>query len=166
MKKLFLRFPLLFSALILFLIYTVFVLFFFNSNGSDQSDPETRINPTVTPNPFVLTDEEDRFPEATPQPFRHQEESATGTLIVTSNPEDAIVFLDIEDHPDSEDPIPPEQEWPQNTTPFKVENMPVGEHVLKAFKIPTHDMDLETFIIRENEITRVHIELVPLETSD
>lgn len=172
MKKLLFSHPILLVAVGVLLIYMLLVFFSLRSNGKQEDATPSLATPTQTPRESVtvgqgpLTQEEASFPEATPQPFRHQEENATGTLIVTSDPDGATVILDAESHPGPEDPISPDGIWPQNKTPFIVEKMPIGEHVLRAFKLPDYDMDLETFSIKENEVTRVHIELIPLQTSN
>lgn len=121
--------------------------------------------PTHTPAPISsmpITKEERRYPQATPQPFRHSDAKQTGTLVVTSSVEGTDVLLDTSSHPHAPDePIPPGQIWPHNTTPFKVESMPVGEHTLEAVKIPGYDMVMIHYLIKEDEVTRVHIELTP-----
>lgn len=116
-----------------------------------QSDPATELSPA-----------EQAYPQATPQPFRHQEEEDTGTLVVTSNVDGATVLLDAEEHPSPEDPIKRGQRWPQNTTPFTVEGIPVGEHVLIARKPPFYDFASVSFEIKKDQVTRVHVELIPL----
>lgn len=112
-----------------------------------------------------LTAAEKAYPQATPQPFRHQEEKDTGTLVVTANVEGTIVLLDAEEHPSPEDPIKNGQSWPHNTTPFIVKNMPVGHHVLFAIKPPLYDMTTASYTIEKNQVTRVSIQLQPLRIS-
>jgi hypothetical protein len=114
----------------------------------------------------ALTPPEKAYPQATPQPFRHQEEKDVGTLVVTSNIPDVTVLLEAEEHPSPEDPIPRGQKWPHNTTPFRVERIPVGEHVLFAIKPPSYDMATIVFEIMKDKVTRVHIELIPLRTNN
>ncbi len=146
------------------LVTIIFLVIVISSFFTKDTIPQDQMIPT--PTPYALTAEEKNFPKATPQPFRNAEEEATGTLIVTSNVEDVIVLLDASEHPDPQDPIPSGQKWPKNITPFTVTSMPIGEHVLFAIKPPKYDMATMDFVIRESEVTRVHIELIPLRTSD
>lgn len=153
---------LVFLTAIFSIVFIIIVLSSFLRQNETPTD-----TPIPTPTPYqTLTDNEDKFPQATPQPFRNAEEEATGTLVVTSAIEDVTVLLDASSHPDPEDPIPDGQKWPQNTTPFTVEDIPVGEHVLFAIKPPEYDMTTVSFVIRENEVTRINIELTPLRTSN
>ncbi len=148
------------GILALFVILIVVISFF-----SPSSTPKTV--PPVSTSSTPVTKEEQSYPQATPQPFRHKEETDTGTLIVTSNVEGAEVFLDTSSHAgDPEEPIPPGQKWPSNHTPFTVEKMPVGEHTLEAIKAPEYDMTRMSYVIKKDQITRVHIILIPLRTSN
>lgn len=148
------------GALAIFVILIAIVSFL--SPSSPKKSP-----PPVTTSSTPLDKEEKSYPQATPQPFRHKEESDTGTLIVTSNVEDVKVFLDTSSHAgDPEEPIPPGQKWPSNLTPFTVEKIPVGEHTLEAIKAPEYDMTRMSYVIKKDQITRVHITLIPLRTSN
>lgn len=148
------------GALSISVILIAIVSFFLPS--SPKKSP-----PPVTTSSTPLDKKEKTYPQATPQPFRHKEETDTGTLIVTSNIEGAKVFLDTSSHAgDPEEPIPPGQKWPDNITPFTVEKMPVGEHTLEAIKVPGYDMTRMTYVIEKDQITRVHITLIPLRTSN
>ena len=120
-----------------------------------QPDPTTELTPT-----------EQSYPQATPQPFRHQDEEDTGTLVVTSDIPNVRVFIDMTDHREEEDPIPFDQRWPENKTPLTVPDMPVGEHFIFAFRPPDYDSAVIKYIIRKDEVTRIHVDLIPSRTSE
>ena len=149
------------GILALFVIIIALISFFAPTPSPEKAPPPTSTSDTPK------TQEEKSYPLATPQPFRHKDEADTGTLLVTSNVDGAQVFLDTSSHAgDPEEPIPLGQKWPSNLTPFTVEKMPVGEHTLEAIKFPGYDMTRMNYVIKKDQITRVHINLIPLRTSN
>lgn len=158
------------TGLLVILIFVIALVFFgliIFSFTQTTTQEQIASDPTPTANPTQLTTQEGKLPQATPQPFRHQDETQkTGTLVVTANVDNVKVLLDATEHPDPEDPIPQGQIWPQNTTPFSVEEIPVGQHFLFAANAPLYDTQVVEFEIKENQITRVNIEMVPLRTSN
>ena len=118
--------------------------------------------PDTTPQePKTLTDAETRFPQANPQPFRNQDVPETGTLVVTSDPDEVFVLLEATVHRHHDDPISEGEEWPINKTPLTVSSMPVGEHFLLARK-PGYVIAEHTFEITTGQVTRIHVKLLPL----
>lgn len=172
MKKLFLRFPILFIAIGLFVFYLFLVIIFFNSSNRQPDSISSLLTPTpvtqesVTVGSGPLTQQEASFPEPTPQPYRYQDETTeTGTLVVTSDIDGVIVLLDaVGIHPEPEDPISRGEKWPQNPLPLTVYEMPVGTHFLTAVAPgQPYDMAEYEYEIRSNEVTRVHVTLKPLQ---
>lgn len=108
-----------------------------------------------------LTETEIQYKEAPPQHFSQPTSQKTGILVVTASVEDLRVMIDPteEEVPASVIPIP------VNVPPFKLNNIPIGQHVLTAFRRGYEEVYRE-FTIEENSITRIHLEMIPLEIID
>ncbi len=126
--------------------------------------------PPSSPPPVIYQDPADRsksfdsfkpsemnYPEAKPQQYR-SEAPGMGMLIITSEPEGTRVLID-----SSEEEIPINNIVnPINITPFKVTSIPVGGHYIFAAK-EGYNFTETDFAIKENEVTRVHLKLIPEE---
>ncbi|MDO8498595.1 MAG: PEGA domain-containing protein [bacterium] len=109
-----------------------------------------------------LTPEEKRYPEAPPQiSFSTGQNSETGLLLITSNPEGARVIIDVPENETNGTGSAPISPVPIKTTPFKVSQIPAGEHNLTAHK-QGYIYNSINFKIEANKINRVHFELQPL----
>lgn len=170
MLDFFRRFPLL--ALAIGVVLVLFILLILILFPSERSQTTTNL-PTPTPvsvdvSNEPLTQNEQNFPQATPQPFRNPEASGTGTLVVTSDIEGVVVLLDaIGIHPEEGDPIAKDEKWPENPVPFTVRSMPAGKHFLTAVA-PGKPYDIREYEyeIKTGETTRINIKLKPLRTSN
>lgn len=147
-------------AVLLVITVAVATILSFQSNESNiavQPTPQPtrpQSTPTPTPPPFLTLDEIS-YPEATPQPYYSSAStSAVGTLIVTSVQEDVRVMID--DGEEEADQTP--TKYPIHITPFRVEDIPVGEHTLRAAKYG-YIFQTIPFRIDPNTITRIEVNL-------
>lgn len=97
--------------------------------------------------------EEENYSIAPPQDYVSTS-TGMGLLVVTSAPEGARVVID-----------PPEEEASEssknsitNTTPFRVNSIPTGEHLLTAF-VKDYELYTETFTVEEGKVTRLNIKM-------
>ena len=107
----------------------------------------------TVPEERQLTQEEQKFPEATPQIYPGKNINKTGTIIITSEPSDATVVLDT---PESESES--NYTLPQNKTPFKVTKIPVGTYDIGAFKF-NYDYTNARITIVEGSVITLHLKL-------
>ena len=146
--------------LLLVLMVTLFigvllVSFFAARNTSD----EQTVLPTPTP-VSAITERERAYPEATTQPFYSDNTGKTGTLIVTANIPEARVMIDSGE----EDTVQRSITYPVQITPFKIINMPTGQHSLTAAK-RGYILEVVTFSLAPNEVKRIHLVLKPIQST-
>ena len=135
----------------------------------DESPPLPEATPTKSlpknldlylkkePSTQSLTEEEVKYTEATPQAFpQATNPSRTGTLIVASDPPNINVVLEEKFGEEVS-----EYRLPYNASPFKASDVPVGNYIISA-AADGYEYTGESFIIEENKITRVFIQLMPL----
>ena len=113
-----------------------------------------------------LTTQERQYTEAPRQPFPTAENQQYGTLIVTSTVEQTRVLIDVSED-EVESVVPQQNVIPATSiTPFRIAQIPVGEHILTASK-PGYYLTTIPFEIKTNEVTRIAISLDSLtETVD
>lgn len=166
------RFPLLIIAivvLIAFLGLTVLLLLPRSPSQAPEDLPiPTPVEADVSINEKPLTAEERNYPQPTPQPYRNEDAPGRGTLVLTSDIEGVVVLLEaIGIHPEEDDPIGRGEKWPENTLPLTVYDIPEGTHFLTAVAPgKPYDMTEYEFEIKSGEITRINIELRPLNISN
>lgn len=114
-------------------------------------------SPTTFVSSKSLTPEENSYPEVSPQRFFSEDSNQSGVLVVTTNPSEARVMIDSE-----EEEVSTETTLPVNITPFKISNIPVGQHNLTLFT-QGYNFSVVQFKIEANKITRLDITLTPQE---
>lgn len=156
------RVLLIISVILAFIVIGSF-LFFSIFAPKTQTPPAPVIqyspSPTSFPSSQPLTPEEKNYPEAYQQRFFSEDENQLGALIVISNPSEARAMIDLAEEEASSDST-----LPVNITPFKVSNMPVGQHNLMLFKTG-YNFSTTQFNIEANKVTRLYINLVPQESN-
>ncbi len=107
--------------------------------------------------PKILTEDETRLPEAKPQHLTISS-GKTGTLVVTANLTGGYVFIDqpMEAYPEGAPVAGQPAPMPPQYPPFRVTNVPVGQHKLIGIREGSTRQDID-FEIKENEITRIQI---------
>jgi hypothetical protein len=129
---------------------------------STTSEPETTVTTIPTPTPInVITTREQSFREATTQPFYSDNTKRTGTLIVTSSLSEVRVMIDDGEH----EATTKESNYPIQLTPFKITDIPTGEHMIRAAK-PGYIFKEISFFIKPGEVTRVELTLTPIRSVD
>jgi hypothetical protein len=126
-------------------IVVLTILFFWKSAQVEEKKPD-KLNAT-----------EQKYPEAPAQPFLSNDPD-TGTLIVTSKIKDIRIMIDAPE----EEVATASAELPINVNPFKISSIPVGDHNVFAFK-EGYELYEKDFIVEKNKITRLEINLIPLE---
>lgn len=148
------------SVILMFIVVASFVFFLiFPTRKNPFSQPVIQYSPAPTTyiQPIVLTSEEKKYPEASPQRFFSDNKNQSGILILTSDPAGARVIIDSEDTETSST-----QTLPVDITPFKVSAIPTGQHNLTLFK-KGYNMSTTKFSIEPNKITRLNVALIPQE---
>lgn len=109
--------------------------------------------PSPSPSPATLRGLPE-FPQAQPQEFDLQSSLNQGSLAVNAKTEGVKVTID------AQEVKSPEFFAPDNITPFIVERIPVGRHVLRASKLgflsQTFPVD-----VKPDQVTQVNIEMKP-----
>jgi hypothetical protein len=121
---------------------------------SEGALPGTRPSPTP---PQPLHPREEAYNEAKPQEFYSEGSNKTGTLVVTATTPEVRVMID---DGEAEGPVG-SKPYPIQITPFRVTDVPVGEHLLRAAK-PGYIMTEIPFTVSEDGITRIQITLRPI----
>jgi hypothetical protein len=142
-------------VLVLAIIFVVLSLLF-GQSGTTRV-PENQI-PTPTLFPDKLTEDEEALPTAVPQVYFNDIATKRGTLVIMTDISNVNVLID---SGEGEAPIN-EIENPFQTPPFVVPSLPIGQHTLIAGKegYIFEEMNFEIF---ENQVTRVELNLIPLE---
>lgn len=165
-------FPLLIIAAVVLIVFlfltTLLLLPRPETQNPDDLPAPTPVEVDVSVNDRPLTAEERNFPQPTPQPYRNEDLPGRGTLVLTSDIEGVVVLLEaIGIHPEEDDPIARDEKWPENPLPLTVYDIPEGRHFLTALAPgKPYDMTEYEFEIKDGEITRINIELKPLNISN
>lgn len=103
------------------------------------------VTPSPTPNLSI-------YPTSQPQQFNRPEPEKFGSLVVNSNVAATEVTIDEKEVKD------PEFYAPKNYTPFAINNIPAGKHILRANKIGYLSVTLEVQV-EAGEAKEVKIDL-------
>lgn len=95
------------------------------------------------------------YNQALPQTFVNETDEY-GQLVVDTTPEGARVQIDPPDEEAEEQPLI----IPINTSPFKMERIPAGEHVVSIYR-EGYELYVEKFNIERNKQTVLDIKLIP-----
>lgn len=126
-----------------FLAIIVIPLFLSRNNPSEFPQPSPA-NTKILPN----------FPPAQPQEFNNGQNSNQGGLSVDSNTPGVKATIDEKEVQSSEFFAP------ENITPFVIDKIPEGKHILRASKLGFLDQTL--FVeIKNNQVSQVNITLDP-----
>lgn len=109
--------------------------------------------PSPSPSPAILRGLPE-FPQAQPQEFNQQNSLYRGGLTVNANIEAVKVTID------AQEVKSPEFFAPDNATPFILERIPAGQHVLRASKLGFLNQTLSVEV-KPDQVTQVNIEMKP-----
>lgn len=132
-----------------------------------QNAPSLLPTPTIyqTTSTQPLTQEEQRFPEPSPQEY-YTKSDKTGTLTITTSPPDTTILIDPIFVFQPEAPAATTKqnytEVPKNNAPLKITSLPLGEHRVIASKKGYYSSEV-TFIIEEGKVTRLNLALKAIE---
>lgn len=154
--NLFLSHKKIFIPILSFLVFIfVFLIVQFIFNSRLPHHPSSIVTPP--PQNTQLNEQEKQYREAEPQEFKSYGTTIQyGTLVITSNPDEVRIRIDLEGHEASQDSVV----VPRNTTPFKVSRIPVGTHTLFAAK-PGYEIIETTVTIEPGVVTRLNLTLNP-----
>lgn len=123
--------------------------------------PDSESTSQVQPTASVTPADEKNFPDVTPQAFAGDPQKGTGTLVVTADMPEVFVYIDQPPETHAEAPlisVPRKKNVPPQYTPFRAENIPVGEHEIVGVK-SGYMAERINIVIQANEVTRYNFSL-------